>query len=111
MFERWLDEYATWKVNQSWKNFVRNRRTPTLDDIVPWVRAEGGPFLQHTWITLGNIGHSAMLQKHYFTFLMLYKGCTKSGLILTAAVGLTSPWTQFNEWRKQQIDLAKEAGM
>lgn len=111
LFEWWLDEFSSWKVNKAWKAILRERRRATLDEVVEMVEVEGGPFLQHTWTTLGNIGHDAMLQKHFFTFLLLYKGASKSGLVLTAALGLTSPWTQFALWRKQQYALAEQQGL
>jgi hypothetical protein len=70
-----------------------------------FVNVEGAVFMPSVWLALGNIGTSAILQQHFLSFVMKFKGASRSALKICSQYGWTSKLSSFDTW----LDITERA--
>lgn len=68
---------------------------------------EGASFMTHVWHVLSNMGTYGRQQQKYVTFLLKYKGISRSGIKLLGGMGIASKLTEFDKWVAAKIAQAK----
>jgi hypothetical protein len=64
------------------------------------IEGEGSVYLTHTITTLGNMGSSVTRQMHYISFMLKYKGLTRSGNEIISRMGYVASHGSFDTWIK-----------
>ena len=108
MFEFYLENNLSYTSHRRWRAHSKANVVGLLDgDLLDSIVEEEGPHFQAmVWLALGNIGDAAILQLNYMTFMLKFKGCSRSGLKLTGSVGWTAKMTTFDKWVAAQSEAA-----
>lgn len=104
MFEDYLHQNSTYTSHRIWKGWLKAHPDEDVseqlyDDLI---HTEGSQFMAAVWMALGNIGTSAILQLHYLSFLMKFKGASRSALKICAQYGWISKLSSFDGWLEDQ---------
>jgi hypothetical protein len=101
LFEEWM---GTWSSPSS-KQLLRDAQqenpemwTDSFKELL--MKKEGPHFWRHVMQTLAHMTNSATTQQHYVTFMLKYKGITRSGHEILAKMGMTSSTSSYDDWEK-----------
>ena len=112
LFEHYLDNCLSYTNHREWGSHKRAHGNVHLggDLFDSIVKAEGPAFMSMVWLALGNIGTAAIIQKHYLSFLLKFKGASRSARQITSRMGWTSKSSSFDTWLEEQTKLAVRRG-
>ena len=112
LFENFINNCLSYSNHRKWTSHKQAHPNAPLGGELfeAIVEAESSNFMSMVWLALGNMGTAAIVQQHYLSFLLKFKGCSRSARAIGAQMGWCSKSSSFDTWLEEQSKQAVRRG-